>query len=234
MEINVQSHSETRPWSWILAAAVGLATAAVSTSALVAEQSHLFSSGSDRLERAQAFVDGSRGIGFATTTQRWFVIDCRNALIFAFSGGLDGLTRDALAQRCLEGSLRITEAVPASSFGWFGAAHAAVALADWPGMNTYLERSFATGLREGWIARYRAELSADNFEHLSEANRAHFQDDLILLAGNMWNYRTFLAGIYVEQPHLRETLIEAVEQQSADDQRRFLNSTRDLTAASAN
>lgn len=208
--------------SWLTLGLLGVITTALSAYAFTAEQSHLLAGGGSREARAEAFASGTRQVGLATTTQRWFVIDCRNSTIFAFTNAVPAETQQAVAQHCLDGALGITASVPASSFAWFGAAHASLAQQNWDDMNVYLGRSFATGAREGWIARYRAELAIDNYTRLSAANQALFRQDLALLAANMFAFADFLATQYVNRAELRPMITEVVEMTPQTNQRRFL------------
>jgi len=205
---------------------------ALSIVGFTAEQSHILAGGGSPRERMEAFVAGDRHVGMANTTQRWFVIDCRNSIIHAFTNPVADGVREAVSRRCLDGALAITETAPISSFAWFGAAHASLALQDWDGMNLYLERSHATGAQEGWIARYRAELAADNYSRISEANQALFREDLTLLAQNMFAFSEFLAGQYVSKVALRPMLTEIVETMPQASQWRFLALVRRLSTPS--
>jgi hypothetical protein len=219
--------SRSRPL--LLVGFLGLATMGISTFALLAEQSHLLAAGTSAEDRVEAFAAGRRDVGLATTTQRWFVIDCRNATIFAHVEPAAAEFRDDVARTCLDGALEIVDSTPASSFAWFGAAHAALALGDWEAMNTYLAHSYVTGAEEGWIARYRVELVADNYERVSKDNRAHFSTDLALLAGNMPAFGGFLAERYVSDPSLRSVMTASIETSSPNDQRIFLRLVTLLT-----
>ncbi len=219
--------------SWLTLGLLGVITTALSAYAFTAEQSHLFAGGGSREARAEAFSSGSRHVGLATTTQRWFVIDCRNSTIYAFTNPVPDETRQAVAQSCLDGALDITASVPASSFAWFGAAHASLARQSWDDMNDYLGRSFATGAREGWIARYRAELAIDNYARLTPTNQTLFRQDLVLLAANMLAFSEFLATQYVNKVDLRPLITEVVETTPQASQWHFLAVVRRLTRQSA-
>jgi hypothetical protein len=220
------------PLSWLFIGVLGIITTALSAYAFYAEQSHIFAGGGSPTDRIAAFASGARQVGLSTTTQRWFIVDCRNSTIAAFSQPGDATQRDLVPRRCLEGALQIVDTVPASSFAWFGAAHASLALQNWDDMNAYLERSHATGSQEGWIARYRAELVANNFGRVSDANHALFLKDLELLAANMFAYSDFLAGQYVSNLELRPLLTDIVESTPQPSQWRFLAAVRRLSEGS--
>lgn len=218
----VQAPAAKRSVTWIFVGLLGVATVGLSAAAFWAEQSHLFASGASVEERADAFTSGQRQVGLATITQRWFVIDCRNATVMAYRSNMPSDERRAVAESCLRGAQGITASTPASSFAWVGAAHASVALQDWDGMSRYLAASYSSGPQEGWIARYRVELAQDNWSRVSGAYREQSKDDLVLLANNMWSYSDFLAGLYARHPATRQALTEIVEQLSPQLQRRFL------------
>lgn len=220
----LQPRPAKRSITWIAIGLLGFATFALSGVTLWAEQSHLLASGASVEERADAFVSGQRQVGFATITQRWFVIDCRNTTIMAYRSAMPTEKRREVAESCLRGAQEITSSTPASSFAWVGAAHASVALQDWDGMSRYLANSYSSGPQEGWIARYRVELAQDNWSRVSGPYRDQSKQDLALLANNMSSYATFLAQMYVRHPAAREALTEVVEQLPTQEQRRFLGS----------
>lgn len=203
----------------IALALIGLATALLSGAALVAEGSHLLTPVDAGLEaRVATFVSGTRQPGWATATQRAFVLDCRNTLIETSASP----TGSDLARTCLREALDITEANPASSFAWYGAAHAAVAVQDWPAMNRYLLQSHRTGSNEGWIARYRTELAQGNIWRLETIPFERSRQDLALLAGNMDAFAGFLADLYQRYPWSRSVIIQVVEATDGNAQGRFL------------
>lgn len=170
-----------------------------------------------------SFISGERQIGMSDATQRWFAIDCRNAIVESFSTAVPRATRTELATKCLNGDLAITQAAPTDSFAWFAAAHASLALRDMDGVNTYLQRSHSTGAREGWIARYRVELMAANLANLDEANQEWFWQDVALMLNRLTAFGPFIAALYLDNSELRPRLTELIEQQPSEQQRAFLD-----------
>ncbi|MCX5494121.1 hypothetical protein OSH11_05385 [Kaistia dalseonensis] len=126
-----------------------------------------------------------------------------------------------LNKGCLAMAERNLALAPVSADDWFIAATLARQVGDIDRMKRYLERSFATGPNEQWVAERRALFMFRESRLLGDDLKQRLDQDLALLLRTRRAIQR-LAEIYVNDKSLRDHLISVAETLEPRYQKRFL------------
>lgn len=134
-------------------------------------------------------------------------------------------TVTSIKRGCLKVAEAIVEKSPLEANIWFIAATLAIQLGDLPRGEAYLKASYRTGPTEQWIAERRALFAYPLRPRLSEDLKLAVDRDLSLLLRTERGVNA-MAARYVEDPSLRDHLVELAENLDRSNQERFLSRVR--------
>ncbi len=181
-------------------------------------------------ERFDALVDGRLRPAFSINSQNLVLESCLDAALSVYARLQTAERRLALETTCRDIAAGIGQENPTQSYAWFVAAFMSARLDDVTGINTYLQRSQATGSSEQWIAEQRVALAEQVYGELAPETIAAHENDLRLLATSPRGARS-IARRYVNDEDFRERITAIVEQMDPSVQRRFLSSVRSAAGA---
>ncbi|WP_108395684.1 hypothetical protein [Devosia submarina] len=138
---------------------------------------------------------------------------------------LSSIKFEDLAQKCADIAEGIAADAPTFSFAWAIAARAAAVAGDWPKMNQYLKASQQTAPNQQWIGRLRFEIADIHYEHLNEASRPLYDQDLAMLIKSNKGI-PYIARQYVGDVGFRSRITAVLQDMSEADQRRYISTLR--------
>jgi hypothetical protein len=149
----------------------------------------------------------------------------------ATSGSPSAEALDNLSRACQAIAEAIVALSPLSSNAWFIAASFAARSGDFARASRYLDLSYRTGPNEQWIAERRVLFAYPLRDELDPSLKGKIDQDLALLLRTNQGVET-LATRYVNDPAMRDHLVDIAVTLDPDTQSRFLSRIRGAFEAS--
>ncbi len=207
-------------------AAAGLFLALVAGTALLAKR-EIFVATTAPLWDSAWILQNPEGLqpAYSISANTEAIAGCLRVVNGAESLFLPQNMRFGVVRSCRALARDITAASEDNAYAWFALAKFAQILGQTAMFNHALERAYATGPTEQWIAEQRVELAEEALETLSSRALSGHKKDLALLVRSPRGIRA-IARRYLRDAGFRDRITQVVEALSADDQVRFVSLIR--------